>query len=102
VDKVVALKGAEAGSKLQDEFKRDQALAERYLAEVNVKDMFALYQHRCEQLNDFSSTLMTMAEMYAGKSSRNDFSSSPDAVKAMERVALAAIDLAKAISGKAK
>jgi hypothetical protein len=100
--KVVALKGAEQGSKMQNEFLRDQALAEQYLAEANVKDLYELYQHRCEQLQDFGGTLSTMAEIYAGKGSRGEFQGSPDAIKAMERVALAAIELAKAVTGKGK
>ena len=103
--KIVALKGAEEGSQMQREFQRDQELADKYLDEANAKDLYELYQHRCKQLNDFGGTLATMAEMYAGKNGRHndfDFAHSPDAVKAMERVAIAAIELAKAVASKSK
>lgn len=98
-----AIQVAEAGSKMQTEFDNDQGLADKYLAEANAKDLYELYQKRCQQLHDFGQTLSTMAEMYAGKggSRSNDFMrSAPDAVEAMERVAMAAIELAKAVAGK--
>jgi len=98
--KVAQLKGAEQGSKMQSEFARDQGLAEQYLAEANVKDMYELYQRRCEQLNDFGGTLMTLADLYAGKGERALMQNGPDAIKAMERVALAAISLASAVTTK--
>lgn len=99
-----ALQIAEAGSQMQKEFDRDQGLADQYLAEANAKDLYELYQKRCLQLMEFGNTLSTMAEMYAGKSgNRGDFArSAPDAVEAMERVAMAAIELAKAVAGKGK
>jgi hypothetical protein len=88
----------EAGSKMQMEFDRDNGLAQQYLAEANVKGLYQLYHHRCRQLSEFGATLSTMAEMYAGKGGARDFATStPDAVTAMERVALAAIDLAKTL-----
>lgn len=105
-EKATKLEIAEAGSEMQREFERDQGLADQYLAEANAKDLYALYQKRCEQLNDFGKTLGTMAEMYAGKSGARigDFNmrSTPDAVAAMEKVALAAIELAKAVAAKSK
>lgn len=105
-DKVLPkLEVAEAGSKMQKEFEADQGLADRYLAEANTQDLYELYQKRCRQLNEFGNTLGTMAEMYAGKSGARigDFSpASPNAVASMEKVALAAIELAKAVAGKLK
>jgi hypothetical protein len=105
-EKVAQLDMAEAGSQMQREFEQDQGLAERYLAEANAKDLFELYQKRCRQLNEFGNTLGAMAEMYAGKSGARigDFASpaSPNAVASMEKVALAAIELAKVVAGKTK
>ncbi len=101
-EKPVKHKFGEEGSKMEREFERDQGLADKYLAEANAKDLHALYVHRCEQLEQFGGTLTTMAEMYAGKNARGEFNSSPDAIKSMEKVALAAIELAKAVTVKIK
>lgn len=98
-----AIQVAQAGSKMQTEFDRDQGLAEQYLAEAKVQELYALYQKRCQQLHDFGETLSSMAQMYAGKVDRGfNHTATPDAVAAMERVAMAAIELAKAVGGKAK
>lgn len=103
MSKVTKLALAEEGSKVQNEFQADQGLAEQYLAAAQTQELYALYQKRCQQLDDMGKTLATMSEMYAGKSG-NAFpvSYTPDAVKSMERVALAAIALAEAVAGKQK
>lgn len=90
----------QAGSKMQSELDADQGLAEQYLKESRADDLYALYQKRCKQLEEFGSTLCTMAEMYAGKGERHSALPTADAVSAMERVAMAAIELAKAIASK--
>lgn len=98
-----ALQVAEAGSKIQREFEADQELANKYLAEANAKDLYELYLKRCRQLYSFGETLSSMAEMYAGKAgTREGMHSTADAVAAMERVAMASIELAKAVAGKGK
>lgn len=95
------LQVAEAGSTMQMEFEKDAGLADQYLAEANVKDLYELYQKRCRQLYHFGETLGAMAEMYAGKGKGGEFArSTPDAIAAMERVAMASIELAKAVAGK--
>lgn len=101
--KVTKLEIAEEGSEMQREFQQDQGLAEQYLAEAKVAELHALYQKRCRQLDDMGKTLGAMVEMYTGKAG-NAFpvSSSPDAVRSMERVALSAISLAESVSGKQK
>ena len=99
-EKIVKLEAAEQGSRMQTEFQRDAKLADKYLQEARAQDLYELYQRRCTQLNEFGKTLATMAELYAGEG-RGKYSESPDAVKAMERVALSAIELAKAFVAKA-
>ncbi len=89
---------AEAGSVLQVEFKKEQGLAEQYLQEANAKDLYELYQKRCGQLEDFGRTMSVLAEMNAGKHHRPTQSISPDAIASMEKVALAAIDLAISVT----
>lgn len=93
----------EPGSKINREFEADESLANSYLQDANAKDLYALYQKRCKQLISFGDTLASMAELYAGKSDRPlSVQHMPDAVAAMERVAIAAIELAKAVAERAK
>ena len=87
---------------MQSEFAEDAELAKEYLESANAKDLYELYCKRCQQLDDFGGTLLTMAELYSGKGNRDFARHAPDAVASMERVALAAIDLAKAFTSKDK
>lgn len=90
----------ESGSKLQTEFEQDLGLADRYLAEANVKNLYELYHKRCRQLSDLAATICTMSDLYAGKKEVGMFpTQTPDAIAAMERVAIAAIELAKSVTG---
>ena len=97
-----SVSSTEAGSPVQKEFERDQKLAEKYLNEVNAKDLYELYQQRCLQLEEFGKTLLTMAELYSGKGERKFQQNMPEAIQSMERVALAAIELAKAVTAQKK
>jgi len=100
MSKITRLAVAEEGSPMQAEFKKEHDLAEQLLAEAKVAE---LYQKRCTQLDDMGKTLGTMVEMYTGKHGNSiPIQHAPDAVRSMERVALAAIALAEAVAGKAK
>ena len=90
----------EAGSAMNAEFESDQGLADKFLAEADAKNLHALYQKRCAQLIEFGRVLETVTELYAGKKEPQPafVNSTPEAVASMERVALAAIALANAVT----
>jgi hypothetical protein len=85
-------------SKLFLEVDKENSLAKSYLNESDAKNLYALYQKRNAQLEQFAGTIGTISELYAGKSAPNP--ASDTAIQSMERVALAAIDLAKTTMNK--
>jgi len=85
-------------SKLFLEVEKDNEYAESCLHAADSKNLYALYQKRNKQLEQFAGTIGTISELYAGQSLPNQ--ASDTANQSMEPVAFAAIDLAKSTLNK--
>ncbi len=86
-----------AHSKMNAEFQADGKLAEKFLAEADAKNLYALYQKRCAELCQVAKAFETMMTLRAGIGERKDTKDSHDAIASMERVSLAAIALSASI-----
>lgn len=84
-----------AAMKLEKDLVENDGLAEKYLAEADVRNMYELYQRTTKSLRDLTGVLETMMEMYSGKGEVSR-PASDESIEALRTVALAAIDLAKA------
>jgi len=79
---------------------KDDSDADKALERVDASELYALYKKKVDECNKISEALETVAKHYVGTNPSPRYLPSENAVGAMERVALAAIDLAKAITTK--
>lgn len=92
---IMAKPESEAGLRSSDWLAADRALEKADAAELH--DLYCRKVIECDRVGQ---ALETIAKHYAGKSDAPRYMPSENALGAMERVALAAIELAKAVAGK--
>ncbi len=76
--------------------------AEKALEKADAKELYVLFTKAMQDSAHCITTMGLIANHYVGEKTQPRFSPSNDAVAAMERVALAAIDLAKAVAERDK
>lgn len=79
------------------QLERDADAAEQALADVNCAELFRLWEKAVRERGDSMKTMLNIANHYIGENP-NPFYQSTGAIEAMERVSLAAIELAKQIA----
>lgn len=74
--------------------------AEQALEKSDAAELYDLYRRKVIECDKVGQALETIAKHYIGSSAAPRYMPSEGAVEAMERVALAAIELAKAVTSK--
>lgn len=81
----------------------DYDAAEKALERADAKELFVLYEKAIRDRNEIETLFTGMTSIYMGKDNRPNLHSltppTDNAVAAMERIALAAIDLARHVAG---
>jgi len=98
---------AEAGSVSGIEFAKDFKAAKAALARADSAELFLLYERAIRRRNEIEFLFTKTVEMYIGKNDRENLHRiatppSDSAVQTIEKIALAAIDLAKTVIGATK
>ncbi len=88
--------GAEENSQAIIEARADYDLAKQALDKADCKQLFRLYEKVVKQQGETIETMLRVIDLY--RKDKPMASASPDALKSMTEVALAAIDLAKSLS----
>lgn len=90
----------EDGSQAATETLRDYDLAKNALAKSDCIQLFTLYEKAIRQRGELLGVLATLAEWSSNTAQPRYQPSQQSAIDSMERVSLAAIELAKAVSEK--
>ena len=75
-------------------------MAKEAVEKADVAELYRHYQMAMEKCDSLAKAVETIAAHYVGKTDHPRYSPSENAIEAMERVALAAIDLAKSVSAQ--
>ena len=76
--------------------------AEEALAKADAQELFELFQQAIQERGQALNTMGLVASHYLGEKGQPRYVPTDNAVESMERVALAAIDLAKSTITKSK
>lgn len=98
-DKIVI---AQEGSLAQSELDKDSALAEKYLAEANCQELYTLWERAVHQRGEALTMIGTLAEHYLGNGKTPMYQPPSNAIKSMESVSLAAIQLCRDVALKGR
>lgn len=84
--------------KLSPRAEHDLAEAKALLKKADAEELYALFERSQRSNAALANSLLQVSMHYAGSNSSPRYEPSPSAVEAMERVALAAIQLARDVA----